>query len=133
MIGVRLLPRIALGIVGTVAVTTTGRASAQIKDEVRVFVQDPQHGQAESVLRVNRKLEVVRITSTQGQGGVMNWSTPMVVDGLGRSWVTFDPLNATKLLRIDNTGSLLPSAVLATNPVNVAISVDGRAYASSRI
>ncbi len=109
------------------------RVQAQIKDEVRVYADDSTNGYAESLVRFSRKLVPLGATSVKSLGGILSYGTPLVVDGQGRSWIAFDPLNTTTLLRIDNNGVVLPSAQLAHNPVNVVVDVEGRAFASTRI
>jgi hypothetical protein len=106
---------------------------AQVHDEVRIYANDVSNGSAESLVRFNRKLQVIAATSVKGLGGILSYGTPMGLDGEGRSWVAFDALNTMKLLRIDNQGALLPHAQLAHNPVNVVLGADGRAFASTRI
>jgi hypothetical protein len=103
--------------------------TAQIKHEVRVC------GQADGsqFLRFNSKLQLVGDTSAKGLGGVIVQETPIAIDGSGRSWIAFDPLNTMQLLRIDKDGVVQPSARLSDNPVNVVVAVDGRAFAITRI
>jgi hypothetical protein len=108
-------------------------AQAQIEDVVRVYAHDASNGHEDSVVRFSRKLIPLGATSVKGQGGILAYGTPLAVDGQGRTWIAFDPLNTTKLLRMDNDGVLLPHALLANNPVNVVVDVDGRAFASTRI
>ncbi len=133
-----LAPRSRLG--GQIVVLLSGAllgvapwSSAQIRDEVRVYAADSANGYAESLVRFSRKLAPLGATSVKGLGGTLTYATPIAVDGLGRSWIAFDPLNQTQLLRIDRDGVLLTPAQLGDNPVNVVIGADGHAYASTRI
>lgn len=108
-------------------------AAGQIRDELRFFAHDASNGYAESLMRFSRKLKVIGVTSVEGLGGILATGTPHVLDGLGRSWIAFDPLNTTQLLRVDRDGVVLDSAWLSHNPVNVVVDSSGRAYASTRI
>jgi hypothetical protein len=106
--------------------------TGQIASEVRVFAIDAQGG-SDAVVRFDRTLTLLGSTHVSYLGGVLAKETPMAIDSSGRSWIAFDPLNTTQLLRIDNHGNVLPSAWLADTPVNVVVGVDGRAYATTRI
>jgi hypothetical protein len=109
-------------------------ATAQIKDEVRLYAFDAAKNYEPSLVRFSHKLVPLGATSVKQYGGNGLFSdTPMALDGLGRSWIAYDPLNTTKLLRIDANGQLLPYAQLSDNPINVVIDLEGRAYATTRI
>lgn len=110
------------------------RADAQLKHEVRVAAENvaPGFGGSE-LLRFNSRLELMGVTSAKGLGGKIGQATPIALDTTGRTTVAFDPLNTTQLLRIDNSSVVQPSAWLAHNPVNVVVSEDGRAFATTRI
>jgi hypothetical protein len=112
-----------------IAGLTCSPLTAQLKHEVRVC------GQADGsqLLRFNSKLQLVGATSAKGLGGGIGQTTPITIDGTGRSWIAFDPLNTTQLLRIDKDGLVQPSAWLSDNPVDVVIGLDGRAFAITRI
>ena len=106
--------------------------TGQIASEVRVFADDTTGG-GDAYLRFDRTLTLLSATHVSYLGGVLAKKTPIGVDSAGRSWIAFDPLNTTQLLRLDNQGNVLPSTWLADTPVNVVVGADGRAYATTRI
>ena len=103
---------------------------AQIGDAFIVLGNDGVSGK-ETILRFNRKLGLLG----QGDvtGGGFTYFTQVAVDDEGCRWIAFDSLNATQLLRLSSQGQLQPSAMLAHNPVAMALGGNGCAYALSRI
>jgi hypothetical protein len=106
---------------------------AQIKVEVRICGENETPGAGAELMRFNSKLQLVGLTSAAGLGGGFAQGTPVAIDGEGRTWVAFEPLTTTQLLRIDSNGAVLPSTWLDNNPVNVVVGADGRAYATTRV
>src|SRR5262245_38219842 len=115
-----------------VAASLAQPVTGQIASEVRVFADDTTGG-GDAYLRFDRTLTLLSATHVSYLGGVLAQKTPIGIDSAGRSWIAFDPLNTTQLLRLDNQGNVLPSAWLVDTPVNTVVGADGRAYATTRI
>jgi len=115
-----------------IAVCLTGSITAQVRDEVVLYGSSGQTG-IDAVLRFNRKLTLLSATPATSPTATLEKVCPIATDGQGRRIVTMAPLGATTLMRIDNEGAVLPSTILAHNPVQVAAAADGRVFALTRI
>jgi len=127
--GLRLPTRCSLAL--SVGLALAGALRAQSGDVV-VLGNDLAAGGKETIFRFDRKLGLLSETSLTGTGAFA-LDTRMTRDGTGVRWIIFDPLGPTTLLRVDDTGSLLPSTTLGANPVSLGNYKDGRVFALTRI
>lgn len=111
---------------------STAAVHSQVVEEIRTYGYAKVGPAGYSLVRYDRRLKFIGATGTAGLGGNLT-SNRMALDGLGRSWIAFDPLNVTKVLRIDASGAMLTAALLADTPVNVVVDANGCAFASTRI
>lgn len=109
------------------------RTPAQIVDQI--VVNSDEAGVLGPVIRrFDRRLNLLGSTplSSETSNQISSVETAIAVLPNGDIWLPIDPLNQTKLVRMDGRGTLLPTVVLGDYPVQIAGSGVGLVYALTR-
>ena len=121
-------------LIAAIVVTLAPAAPGQIRDQVAVYATTLDPNEPVLMCRYNRKLELLGKTNTFGEvADLLTYQNALAIDPAGTYWICANPLSATKLIRIDRDGQLLPSVVLGHNPVNITASSSGTVFALTRI
>ncbi|MHC5211121.1 MAG: NHL repeat-containing protein [Planctomycetota bacterium] len=107
---------------------------SQVREQVIVTSHDVGNSHPH-VRRFDRRLALLGETDLvpQAQSSLDEILTEVGIGPDGTIWLPIDDLNQKKLVRMDRDGNLLPSIVLAHNPVCLAVSQSGTVYALTRI
>ena len=120
-------------LLGSVVCLAADPMRAQIVDQVVVTSADA--GIFKPVIRrFDRRLNLLGSTPLSSEtSNSIDEKTSIALLPMGDIWIPIDPLNETKLVRLNSNGTLLPTTVLGDYPVQIAASGNGTVYALTRL